>query len=727
MTVRLLFAGIAVSVIASATPASKGAALDLWRDVEIIRTAHGVPHIRAANLRAGGYGLAWVQCEDYGTRTPMRLLEARGVSARLLGRQALEANFEALRARARAIDTYHLLDQETRDMYDGFAAGVNRYVELHASEFVPGMPRDFTGYDVAAQHIGDGPPAARVRRFVNTLTETGRPDLATAAFKAAPDGEEPVAAELADDEVGSNAWAFAPSRTTSGRAILLRNPHLAWTAGYYEAHLTIPGVMDFYGDFRIGGPLIVIGGFNPHLGWSTTNSNSGDLTELYGLEEDPADRMRYLLDGASLPITKETHTVEVKDATGYVRESRDYERTPIGPVVHRTAGKIYIARTAGDNEYRAGEQFLRMMRARSLTEWQDAMRIRALVTSNYTYADRAGNIFYLWNTALPHLPHAAGGDRATPVREMRELWTRYVPFEALPQLLNPRGGYLHNENDSPHFANFRQRPRLDPAYPNVEPPMLRLRSQHALMLIDNERKFSLEDVVRVKHSYRMILADRVKPDLLRAVAATRPSGESAAALALMRRWNNTAAPESRGAMLFEIWWARYIQGQPAARQYAKVWDPQDPMRTPRGLADPARAVEAFRWAIAETKTRHGAFDVAWGDVHRVRRGAVDVPVGGCPGALGCFRVLSFARDATDGKLVANSGDGWVIAVEFGPTPRAYSVLAYGQSPNPASPWHADQAEMFARGHMKKVMFTARDIEANTVKRYRPGAPAQEGR
>jgi acyl-homoserine-lactone acylase len=724
MTVRVVLAGLAAIVVSSAAPAPHAAAPELWREVEIIRTAHGVPHIRAANLRAGGYGLAWVQCEDYGTRTPMRLLDARGLSAKLLGRQALEANFEALRARARAIDTYHLLDQETRDMYDGFAAGVNRYIELHPSEFLPGMPRDFTGYDVAAQHIGDGPPAARVRRFVTALTATGRPDLAAAAFRAAPADAEPLAGEAADADDGSNAWAFAPSRTTSGRAILLRNPHLAWTAGYYEAHLTVPGVMDFYGDFRIGGPLIVIGGFNPHLGWSTTNSNSGDLTELYALDEDPADRTRYLLDGASLPVTKETYTVEVKDASGYARESRDYERTPIGPVVHRTPGKIYIARTAGDNEYRAGEQFLRMMRARSLAEWKDAMRMRALVTSNYTYADRAGNIFYLWNTALPHLPHGAGGDRATPAREMRDLWTRYVPLEALPQLLNPRGGYLHNENDSPHFANFRQGLRLDNAFPNIEPPMLRLRSQHALMLIDNDRKFSLEDVVRVKHSYRMILADRVKPELIRAVAATRPSGETAAALALMRRWNNTAAPDSRGAMLFEIWWTRYAQGQPAARQYAQVWDPRDPMRTPRGLADPARAVEAFTWAIGETKTRHGAIDVAWGDVHRVRRGAVDVPVGGCPGPLGCFRVLSFARDPADGKLVANSGDGWVIAVEFGPTPRAYSVLAYGQSPDPASPWHADQAAMFARGQMKKVRFTARDIDADTVQRYRPGAPAR---
>jgi acyl-homoserine-lactone acylase len=176
---------------------------ELWRDVEVIRTAHGVPHIRAANLRAGGYALAWVQCEDYGARTPMRLLEARGLSARVLGPSAVDANFEALRDRARAVATYHLLEPETRDMYDGFAAGVNRYVELHAEEFPEGMPADFSGYDVATLHIGNGPPAARVRRFVAALNGDTSP--------TASDG-----AEAADDDVGSNAWALAPVEPRPG-------------------------------------------------------------------------------------------------------------------------------------------------------------------------------------------------------------------------------------------------------------------------------------------------------------------------------------------------------------------------------------------------------------------------------------------------------------------------------------------------------------------------------
>ncbi len=717
---RFCVAGLVgvVALLVAAPHAAVVPQAPLWQQVEIIRTAHGVPHIRAENLQAGGYALGWLQCEDYGDVTPTRLWATRGQTARVNGRGSVDADFNTLRERERAIETYHLLEPETRDFYEGFAAGVNRYIELNRGAFAPHIPADFTGYDVATLHIGDGPPAARTRRLLAPLTEPTDPTDPT-------DPMDPT--DLLDPEEGSNAWAFAPSRTQSGRAILLRNPHLAWNAGYYEAHLTVPGVMDFYGDFRIGGPLGVIGGFNRYLGWSTTNSNSGDRTEMYALEVDASDRTRYRLDGASLPISSVTRTVDYLVDGALQTEHRTFESTPLGPVVHRTDAAVYVARTAGDGEFRAGEQFLKLMRARSLNEWMRVMQMRALVSQNYTYADRAGNILTLWNASLPLLPHPMGDDRAIPARSLRDVWTQLVPFEALPITKNPGGGYVHNENDSPHFANARPPVNLVNAYDNIEPPSLRLRSQRAIQLIDNNRKLTLQDVIRLKHDYRMLLADRVKPDLLRALSSTTPTGHVAEGLQVLRRWNNSVAPDSRGGVLFEIWWSRYSQGLTEAQRYAVPWQQDDPVRTPRGLADPARATDAFAWAVDEVIRRHGALDVPWGDVHRVRRGDVDVPVGGCPGALGCFRVLGYQRQ-DDGKMAANTGDGWVLAVEFTDVPRAWSVLAYGQSSKPESPWYASQAAMFARGELKRVAFTERDIERSAVIRYRPGlSTASTGR
>ena len=716
---RWLLAAVLTAAASGSTPAQGPAAVpELARQVEVRRTAYGVPHIKAENLRSAAYALAYVQLEDYGPRVANALLRARGEMGRWFGRDSMESDFSAKRDYALAVERYPEIDPDTREVYEGFAAGVNRYIELHPGEFPAGFQPRFTGYDVAARDVSSPSPAA-ARRFLARFVR----DQPGGRRGGGPPSDSVRTLDEGDDviEEGSNAWAFAPSRTKSGRAILLRNPHLAWSAGYYEAHITVPGVLDFYGDFRIGGPFGVIGGFNRDLGWATTN-NAPDLDEIYALDVDTTTADHYLFHGTPLPVVREMVTVAFRNGPGTSTETREVWRTPLGPVIHRDSGKVYVLRAAADGDYRGGEQFLRMMRARSLAVWKEAMRMRARVNSNFTYADRAGNIFYVWNASIPALPHSSGGDTsAVPARSTGDVWTRYVPFDSLPQLLNPRGGYVRNENDPPYHTNLRQ--VLDRSrYPaNFPEPLLRLRSQHSLTLVDPQRKLSLEDVVTLKHSYRMLLADRVKDDLIAAVRATSPTQQVADAIALLSRWDNTAGPDSRGAVLFEMWWRGYTDGADADSLFAEPWTPNAPIATPRGLKEPARAVDAFTRAVEETARRYGSYDVAWGDVHRVRVGTVDVPVGGCSGALGCFRVLNFRTDP-DGKLAVTGGDGWVLAVEFGREgPRAYSVLAYGESAREESPHHSDQAEMFARGEMKRVAFTERDIEAQTIRRYRPGA------
>ncbi len=717
-------AALALAGLALAAGAARAQAPDtlLARQVEIRRTAHGVPHILGQNLKAAGYGLGWVQVEDYGARVPLGLLRVRGELARFFGHDSIEADFRNRPNWLRAADAYHLLDQDTRDVYDGFATGVSAYVRLHQGEFPPGLAADFSGIDALATDT-EIPAVTELRALLRRL---GAPVPRVGTPALVPESGEP------DPDEGSNAWAFAPSRTRSGKAILLRNPHLSWNAGYYEAQLTVPGVVDFYGDFRIGGPFITIGGFNRRLGWSTTN-NYPPGGEVYALDADPGRPDHVLFDGASIPLRRELTTIQFRNGDALGQESRESWQSPLGPVVWRDGGKVYVWHYGGEDHFNLGQMWLRMMRARNLAEWKDAMRLLGKSSSNFTYADADGNIFYVWYGQIPALPHPSGGD-TTAVRatSSAQVWSHLVPFDSLPQLLNPKGGYIQNSNDSFHYTNLSQLLPAAAYPPSFTAPELSLRTELALQLIGGKNKLSLEDVVRLKHSMRMLLADRVKPDLLTAVRATSPTGDVAAAAELLARWDNTVAPDSRGGVLFETWWGRY--GQLAPRRspgrtpdsllYRRTWTPADPTGTPQGLADPARAAAAFAWAVDETKRRYGVYDVAWGDVHRVRRGNIDVPVGGCTGLIGCFRVIQYRPDP-DGKLEANGGDGWILAVEFGKEPRALSVLAYGESPNPASPWNADQAAMFARGELKPVAFTERDIERQTLRKYHPGL-ADEG-
>ncbi len=712
-----VFAGRALRRPGSESPASTP---DYASHVEIRRTTNGVPHIKADNLGAAEYALAYVQLEDYGARVALDLLRSRGEMGRWFGRDSMERDFSARLAYERAVETYKFVSADTREVYEGFAAGVNRYIELHPDEFPAGFVPKFNGYDVLAHDVYMA-TAAQGARFLakNDPSYRGRGRGAGPAPVQPSEGIPEIGKWDDGPDEGSNAWAFHPSRTKSGKAILLRNPHLQWNAGYYEAHVTVPGILDFYGDFRIGGPFGVIGGFNRDLGWSTTN-NDPLLDQVYALKLDRANADHYLLDGTSHPIERAKVRVEYKSGATMAAETRETLRTPYGPVIFRDSTRVYVLRSGMDGDYRAGEQFLAMMRAKSLAQWKDAMRMRARLNSSFTYADRAGNILYLWMAAIPSLPLGYGSDSiAVEANSVSDMWKHYVPFDSLPQVLNPKGGYIHNENDPPYFTNMRQ--PLDRAkYPAYFPePRLGLRSQNAISLIDNDRKLSLADVLTLKHSYKMLLADRVRDDLVTAVRATTPSGDVASAIGMIAKWDKTVAPTSKGGVLFEIWWRRYIAGTRPDTMYSKPWDVMKPTSTPQGIRHTPRAVEAFTWAVQETARRYGRADVAWGDVHRVRMGTVDVPVGGCNGDIGCFRVLQY-RDTQDGKREATGGDGWILAVEFGDQPRAFSVLAYGESPRPDSPFHSDQAAMFARGEMKPVAWSEKDIKRLTVRQYRPG-------
>jgi len=672
----------------------------LAEQVLIRRTAYGVPHIQAENFKAVAFGLAYAEMEDYGERVVLPLITSRGDLAKLEGEEAIESDAYFQLVYERTLSTYHLLSQETRDLQEGFAEGINFFLQQYPDKFPQFRGWTFTGHDVGAASTSITSPS-RANSVINRIKEQ----------------KEKASQSLTEE--GSNAWAFGPGRTKSGSSILVRNPHLNWSAGYYEAHITVPGQLNFYGDFRIGGLFRIIGGFNDKLGWSTTNNNP-DLEEVYAFKADPAKPDHYILDGISIPIERKMVTVEFKNGEALALSSIEVLTTPYGPVVYRDDGKIYVVKASGNGEYRRGEQFVKMMTAQNLEAWKSAMQMRAITQSNFTYADADGNIFYIWNATAPETLHPPGGDTtAIEVESTSQIWSKIVPFESVPQLLNPKGGYLHNENDPFHFTNLNEVLLPENFPPNYPKPRLRQRSQHSLKLIHNDNKYSLEEVVDLKHSMGMLLADQVKNDLINLVKASKPKKEIKKALTQLESWDNTVRPESQGGVLFKQWYKGYRDRMKGKELFSVPWSFEDPMETPSGLAARDAAVEAFEAAVNFLMEKHGTWDLAWGDVHRIRHGNLDLPAGGGEGGLGCFRVLWFEEDE-DGKQKVRGGDGWQFAVEFSDPLKAYSILAYGQSNNPESLHHTDQVELFSNNKMKKVAFSEVDIQRDLIKSYRPG-------
>jgi acyl-homoserine-lactone acylase len=248
-------------------------------------------------------------------------------------------------------------------------------------------------------------------------------------------------------------------------------------------------------------------------------------------------------------------------------------------------------------------------------------------------------------------------------------------------------------------------------------------------MLAGEEPLNLGKVMKSKFNTKMLLADRVKPDLIKLARGQTVDGVALDdAVNLLETWDNTSSRSGKGSILFVTFWKNY--GGKAKRPYEVDWDESKPASTPTGIGEPDTARKSLAAAVKEMREKYGAIDVAWGDIHRLRRGNVDVPIGGNIseyrrgfrggrfGDFGSFRVINY-KEEKDGKFVAMQGDSYVMAVEFTSPPTAYTICAYSQSDDHKSPHHADQSVLFANEEFKRAYFTEEDIAKHLEKSYHP--------
>jgi acyl-homoserine-lactone acylase len=682
----------------------------------IRRDDFGIPHILAETEEAAAFAFGYAQAEDHAVEIGRRYVAARGEAALHFGRSAIENDFnmarfdnvaEARRGLADVSDVY-------RQVIAAYAAGVDTYVSRHRSELPAWMPR-ITAVDVLASTRASA---------VNDLGGPTLPRQLRQKYEGAA-ASEPVSEWI--DQPGSNAFALAGSRTASGKPILLGNPHLSWSSLYWEAHVRVPGRIDFYGSTLAGIPVLRAG-FNDRLGFVTTN-NAPDLDDVLTLQADPERRDAYLFDGRSVRLTRRDLSVRVRNDDGTIgRESRTVWSTHLGPVIHRTDTRIFTVKSTRLG-VRYFEGFYVASRARSLRDWLSAMALNLVPTSNFTYADADGNILYLWNGRVPVRQNGADYSLDVEVTRTADLWSKLHSLEELPQLLNPPGGYIQNANNPPQFVSMQDPIDMN-RYPSYfERGPLALRPQLALDLLQRAKNMTAADVIRLKFNTRMLLAERVRPELLAAAGpAANASDDLRAGAAVLEAWDGTAGAQSRGAVLFQTFWDGYANE--VRQPFAQRWDPLNPASTPSGLADRGAALRQLEAAVRATRRAYGSESVAWGDVNRFRFGAVDLPGDGASGTYGTFRVMRFDRvdgspariagKLPDGASLLGFGDAWVLLVDFAEPVTGWSVLAYGQTTKEASRHSSDQIRVFAAHDLRRAWYTETEIKEHTIREYRPG-------
>jgi acyl-homoserine-lactone acylase len=707
-TFALITFAAAVAIVAgcsapSAPTAATGAAP---LENEILWDKYGVPHVYGKDAAALFYGYGYAQAQSHGDEIFRLYGEARAKGAEYWGEKYESTSVWLLKndVPARAKQWYDAQEAGFKGNLDAFAKGMNDYAAAHpeAIDAEVKVVLPVSGVDVVAH-------AHRLMNFVYVAS----PALGGEGDASAADTTRRAPLEGHVGEDGSNTWAISGAKTASGHTMLLQNPHLSWDTNYftyYEAHLVGPD-FEVYGATQIGLPIIRFA-FNQQMGISNTvNGMVGATTYKLTLKDSG-----YLFDGQVRPFEVGTTSYKVRQADGSVVDKPlEIKATVHGPVFNRADGTAVALRVAGLDRPGMLHQYFDMVTAKNYEAFTSAMKRLQVPTFNISYADRDGNVEYIFNGIAPR---RNSGDIAfwrglVPGDTSEYLWTDVHPYEDLPRVTNPPAGFVQNTNDPPWFPSWPTTIKASDYPPYMAPQGPEsMRAQNALKMIAEHEKITFEKFVELKLSTRSLLADRTLPDLIAAAKADH-NADMQAAVKLLSEWDHVYSKDTRAGLLFEEW-ARLFAGPgfTGVSNYAVRFDGAQATSTPSGIKDPAAAVDMLRQAIVTTKKKYGALDRVFGEVSRFRLGEVDVPGDGHVGGLGPFRVITWGPLDTAGKRYPVHGETWIGMIEFSTPVKAYGLMSYGNSRQRGTKHRSDQLELLSKHEFRELWLQRHQIEAN---------------
>jgi penicillin amidase len=272
------------------------------------------------------------------------------------------------------------------------------------------------------------------------------------------DSEKTLMENQREQIIGSNNWVVNGSLSNTGFPILCNDMHLGWMMPgvWYEQHLKAEDTgFHVYGFIIPGMPGVAVG-HNDRVGWGFTNTGY-DVIDWYYYNTDGPDN--YIYDGISTPYTSKSYRIGVKG-----QEAVDFtvKHTLQGPVLSDLR-EFGLPQSLGDviltPKWIANGYFFNLLagngfdRAQNRNDFDEASKHWTLLAQNIVYADVDGNIAIRPTGKVPirddskiPLGHLGNGTIPYNGSNGEGEWIGYVPFEELPNSLNPSQKYLASAN-----------------------------------------------------------------------------------------------------------------------------------------------------------------------------------------------------------------------------------------------------------------------------------------
>ena len=727
--IRLMAAAIAACTLGATEPSSATPAIfqpaaeqARWagaaRHVTIMRDKWGIPHVFGKSDADAVFGLMFAQAEDDFHRVELNYINAMGRLAEVEGeaeiwrdlRMKLYITPAAMQAKYAASPAW------LKKLMVSFADGLNYYLHTHP-DVKPKLITHFEPWMALA--FSEGSIGGDIEEIDLKELEAfygKRPQVAAldSGFDAEPRG--------------SNGFAIAPKLSKSGHALLLINPH---TSFYFrpEVHMVSEEGLNAYGAVTWG-QFFVYQGFNERAGWMHTSGGGDVIDEYLEMVEEKNGKVFYKYGTGEREMKAVTMTLPYKTATGMASKTITAYFSHHGPIVRAANGK-WVSVKMMDEPLKALTQSFSRTKAKSYKAFYKNMELRTNSSNNTVYADADGNIAYFHGNFIPKRDLRFDWKHPVDGTDPATEWKGLHNVADTITVKNPANGWIQNTNNWP----FRVAGAASPLEKNYPQYMWTLpenaRGLHALRVLEKASDVTLDSLIATAYDSYLPAFEALVPTLLKAYDALAAADPQKAALApqvaALRGWDLRWSATSVPTALAVYWGQEMVRAASGAARKAEV-----PVVDYITVAiTPQERLQALVRASAKLEADFGTWQTPWGEINRFQRASGDVrqqyddakPSIAVPftsAVWGSLASFGMSAPQTTKRIYGDRGNSFVAVVEFGPKLRAKSILAGGNSANPASPHFADQAAMYARGEFKDVLFYKADIEKQLERKYHPG-------
>jgi len=711
-------------VSASAVTAARTDSLD--GKVVIRRDEFGVPHIFAATVENGFYGLGYAQAEDILEPLLALILRGRGELATVRGATMVGSDIEQRlwqHTEAAKVGLGRLSPVLQRS-YRSWVAGIQAFMVEHPNAVPAWAPR---------LEPWDAMVLTRSVLWSSYQAGMGVSDCRRGGVKLAAG----IRAPSDDRMVASNEWVLAPWRTADNATIVLSDPHGGVDGRSFYEYRLHAGELESSG--YAFGPLLLLA-HNRSVSWGQTTGNA-DPADCFEVETDPKRPTRYLFDGKPQSMITRKVTVAVKGGKPITR-TLEYtmHNGVMSPVVARAGTKAFVVSTTYMDSAATpafDEEVFRLNLAKNVSEIKAAMATVGMYPQNVMFGDADGNLFYVRAGRPPIRPSGYDWRRPVPGNSSATAWKGRHSFDDLVQVTNPVQGYMQNNNIAPDMM-VPNGPVSADRYPsyvfNDRPGRTNTRALRAIEALSRAYAFTMEDAIDLALDEKWYGSETWQRLLRDALASRtdwvkqRPTEWRDFADQLVR-FDGRARATSAAALKFVLW-----QEGMATTVGEGLLAELDQIVTSGGgpSARLAQAVtEAIDSALVAIRRLKLSREPVLGDVFRIGPASKTWPMGGVSilpkhrsqcsvpiewdrFCLVTLRAMTFGEPDSTGRRQAYLGSRVLRLVSLSKPIRAYTLHLYGQTSDSTSVHATDQLPLSSERRLKPEYFEADEIARHTA-------------